>query len=75
MLDRFAPYSLSLLRIVAGFTFFLHGPQKLFGYPPSPAPRRSYSPCWGRLPRWRSLAACCSSWGFSRDQWPSSCPG
>ncbi len=38
MLDRFAPYSLSLLRIVAGLTFFLHGPQKLFGWPPSPRP-------------------------------------
>ncbi len=26
------PYALSLLRIVAGFTFALHGFQKLFGY-------------------------------------------
>jgi len=28
---RFEPYALSLLRIVAGFTFSLHGMQKLFG--------------------------------------------
>lgn len=34
ILSRFAsfqPYALSLLRIVAGFTFCLHGFQKLFG--------------------------------------------
>src|SRR6266545_7435958 len=30
-LGRFEPYALSLLRIVAGFTFSLHGFQKLFG--------------------------------------------
>ena len=28
---RFEPYALSLLRMVAGFTFSLHGFQKLFG--------------------------------------------
>ncbi len=28
----FEPYALSLLRIAAGFTFSLHGFQKLFGY-------------------------------------------
>ena len=38
MLDRFAPYWLSILRIVAGLLFFLHGPQKLIGFPPSPRP-------------------------------------
>ena len=38
MLDRFAPYVLSVLRIVAGLLFFLHGPQKLLGVPPSPRP-------------------------------------
>ncbi len=30
-LSRFQPYALSLLRMVAGFTFSLHGLQKLFG--------------------------------------------
>ena len=30
-ISRFQPYALSLLRIVAGFTFSLHGMQKLFG--------------------------------------------
>lgn len=38
MLDRFAPYVLSVLRVVAGLLFFLHGPQKLLGFPPSPRP-------------------------------------
>ena len=33
-LDRFAPYVLSLLRIVAGLLFFEHGLSKLFGFPP-----------------------------------------
>jgi putative oxidoreductase len=28
-----APYGQSLLRIVAAFVFFLHGTQKLFGFP------------------------------------------
>ncbi len=30
-LARFQPYALSVLRIVAGFTFSLHGFQKVFG--------------------------------------------
>jgi len=30
--SSFQPYALSLLRIAAGFTFSLHGFQKLFGY-------------------------------------------
>jgi putative oxidoreductase len=30
-ITRFQPYALSLLRLVAGFTFSLHGLQKLFG--------------------------------------------
>jgi putative oxidoreductase len=30
---RFAPYLLSVLRIVAAFTFVAHGTQKLFGFP------------------------------------------
>lgn len=30
--SSFEPYALSLLRIFAGFTFSLHGFQKLFGY-------------------------------------------
>jgi putative oxidoreductase len=34
-LDRFAPQMLSVLRIVAALLFFLHGTQKLFGFPPS----------------------------------------
>src|SRR6202140_2775206 len=31
MLSRFRPYTLSLLRIVAGYLFLLHGWQKAFG--------------------------------------------
>lgn len=38
MLDRSAPSGLSAGRIVAGLKFFLHGPQKLWGFPPSPRP-------------------------------------
>jgi len=34
MLKAWAPYVLSLLRIVAALLFFEHGTQKLFGYPP-----------------------------------------
>ena len=33
VLGRFSPYFYALLRIVAGFLFFQHGIQKLFGYP------------------------------------------
>jgi len=32
-LSRFAPYLLSVLRIVAASLFIAHGTQKLFGYP------------------------------------------
>src|SRR5262245_53124885 len=34
MLSNWAPYLLSLLRIVAALLFFEHGTQKLFGFPP-----------------------------------------
>ena len=34
LLDRLAPYLLSILRIVAGLMFFEHGLAKLFGFPP-----------------------------------------
>lgn len=33
LLGRFSPYIYALLRFVAGFLFFQHGIQKLFGYP------------------------------------------
>jgi len=36
MLSSWAPYLLSVLRIVAALLFFEHGTQKLFGYPPGP---------------------------------------
>ena len=32
----YAPYMLSLLRVIAGFLFLQHGSQKLFGYPMPP---------------------------------------
>lgn len=35
-LDRWAPYALGLLRIVAALIFIEHGTQKLFGFPPRP---------------------------------------
>jgi putative oxidoreductase len=36
MLPSWAPYILSVLRVVAALLFFEHGTQKLFGYPPGP---------------------------------------
>jgi putative oxidoreductase len=35
-LDRYTPYALALLRIVAALIFMLHGTQKLFGFPAAP---------------------------------------
>ncbi len=35
-LDRWAPYALGLLRIVAALIFFEHGTQKLLGFPARP---------------------------------------
>jgi len=35
-LDRYAPYALALLRIVAALIFMEHGTQKLFGFPAPP---------------------------------------
>jgi putative oxidoreductase len=32
-LDRYAPHSFAMLRIVAGLLFAMHGTQKLFGFP------------------------------------------
>lgn len=37
-LSRFEPYALGLLRMVTGYTFLLHGMQKLFGVPASDKP-------------------------------------
>ena len=35
--DRFTPYALAALRIVAALIFMEHGTQKLFGFPAAPA--------------------------------------
>jgi len=35
LLGRFAPQLYALLRIVAGLMFFMHGTQKILGWPPS----------------------------------------
>lgn len=38
-MNRFSPYLLSILRIVAAFVYMAHGTQKLFGFPaPFPMP-------------------------------------
>lgn len=38
LLGKFTPELYALLRIVVGFTFLLHGTQKLWGFPPSGRP-------------------------------------
>ena len=38
-LGRYAPYTLAILRIVAGLMFAMHGTQKLFGWPGDRPPR------------------------------------
>ncbi|HSK38413.1 MAG TPA: DoxX family protein [Arenibaculum sp.] len=35
-LDRYSPYALAALRIVAALIFMAHGTQKLFGFPAAP---------------------------------------
>jgi putative oxidoreductase len=37
VIGRFTPQAFALLRIVSGLLFFLHGTQKIFGFPPMPA--------------------------------------
>jgi putative oxidoreductase len=37
LLGQYANYIYSIVRIVVGFMFMLHGTQKLFGFPPMPA--------------------------------------
>ena len=38
-MNRWSPYSLSVLRIIAAFVYGVHGAQKLFGFPaPFPVP-------------------------------------
>ena len=36
VLGRYSSYIYAILRIVVGFSFMLHGTQKLFGWPPWP---------------------------------------
>ena len=38
VLGRYSSYIYAILRIVVGFSFMLHGTQKLFGWPPSAQP-------------------------------------
>lgn len=45
-LDKFQPVTLNALRIVAGFLFFLHGTQKLFGQPGDSEPATFFSQFW-----------------------------
>jgi putative oxidoreductase len=45
ILDRLAPYVLSILRIMVGLLFLEHGMSRLFGFPsplPTPAPMTMY---------------------------------
>jgi putative oxidoreductase len=45
-LDRFAPLTLSLMRIVFAVTFFAHGTQKILGFPASSMNRPAFSLPW-----------------------------
>ena len=40
VIGRFTPQTFALLRIVTGLMFFLHGTQKLLGYPPMEKPMK-----------------------------------
>lgn len=75
MLDRFAPYSLSVLRIVAGLTFFLHGPQKLFGYPSSPRPAPELFSVLGAAVTLEIMGGALRAVGLFPWPVPSSCSG
>jgi putative oxidoreductase len=46
MLDRLAPYVLSILRIMAGLLFMEHGMSKLFGFPPHGAMPHQFELEW-----------------------------
>jgi putative oxidoreductase len=37
-MNKWSPFLLSVLRMMAGFLFIEHGTQKIFGFPPSPKP-------------------------------------
>ena len=45
-LDRFAPWALSLMRIVFALTFFAHGTQKILGFPASSMNPAAFSLPW-----------------------------
>lgn len=46
-LDRYTPYALGALRIVAALIFIEHGTQKLFAFPA--APEGGLPPAWSQL--------------------------
>ncbi len=45
-LDRFAPLTLSLMRVVFALTFFAHGTQKILGFPASSMNPPAFSLPW-----------------------------
>ncbi len=47
--NTWAPYTLALLRIVAGFTFMLSGTVKLFGFPVGMPPDNSTAVWWTQI--------------------------
>lgn len=45
-LDRYAPHALSVLRIVSALIFFVHGTQKILGFPASDMNPAAFSMSW-----------------------------
>ena len=65
---RYAPYVLSIVRIVAALLFFEHGTSRLFGWP-SPLPTPALLSMYGSPARSSSSAARCWRSVFSPGRW------
>ena len=65
---RYAPYVLSIVRIVAALLFFEHGTSRLFGWP-SPLPTPTLLSMYGSPARSSSSSARCWRSVFSPGRW------
>ena len=70
------PSLLSVLRVVAGFLFMMHGTQKLFGFPaPMPGNPAELPPLMLAAGSSKAWAAFCYCWACSRGRLLSSFQG